>query len=93
MTEYKKIPTTYETWKAINISHPELKVFSSYSAPDGDCFGNPDKCEMMTEYGFDGCDYPIIGARTTWDRDSEKPYKRTNESHSYWLCIGVKQDD
>jgi len=88
MSEYKKVPTVYAVWKALKAAHPELKVFSSYSAPDGDQFGNPNVCRMMTEYGFNGTDFPIMGAETTWDRDSENPHKRPNEQHKYWLCVG-----
>ena len=92
MSEYIRIPTSPEVWAVIKVSHPNLKVFSSYSAPDGDSFGNPDECKMMTEYGFEGCDYPIIGAETTWDKKRDKPYERLNEEHIYWLCVVVDCD-
>jgi len=93
MNNYKKITTTPEVWAVIRASHPELKVFSTYSAPEGDQFGDPDVCKMMTEYGFDGCNYPIIGAETTWDRDPDpKSYKRQNEKTIYWLCVGIDNE-
>jgi hypothetical protein len=91
MIEYKKIPTSAEVWAAIKARHPELKVFRSYSAPEGDSFGNPDECKMMTEYGFDGCACPIIGAETTWDKSHDKPY-RLNERCSYWVCVAIDCD-
>ena len=93
MNDYKKIPTSAEVWAVIRARHPELKVFSSYSAPDGDQFGNPDVCKMMTVYGFDGCDFPVIGAETTWDRSPENNYERLNERHIYWICIAENCDD
>ena len=83
------MPTSPEVWAVIKARHPELKVFSSYSAPDGDPYGNPDECKMMTEYGFDGHDYPIIGAETTWDKNHDVPHIRLNEKHNYWLCIAA----
>lgn len=92
MSDYKRIPTSAEVWAVIRARHPELKVFSSYSAPDGDQFGNPDECKMMTEYGFEDCDYPIIGAETTWNKSYDKPYERLNEKHIYWLCVAVDCD-
>ena len=83
----KKVPTTPEVYAVIRASHPTLKVFSTYSAPDGDSFGNPDECVMMTVFGFEDCDYPIIGAKTTWEKDLEDPYIRENEKHEYWLLV------
>ena len=87
MEGYKKVKTTPEVYAVIHASHPTLKVFSTYSAPDGDSFGNPDKCVMMTTYGFADCDYPIIGRKTTWDRNYEKPTARENLDDQYWLFI------
>ena len=89
--EYKKIPTTPEVWAVIKARHHnDLMVFSSYSAPDGDQFGNPDEGRMMTEYGFINADLPLMGADTRWDIDREKPHKRLNERHEYWLCVPIK---
>lgn len=90
---YKKIPTTPEVWSVIRASHRELTVFSSYSAPEGDMFGDPSICKMMTEYGFSDCDVPIIGAETTWKRHPEEQYKRDQEKHKYWLCVGINEDE
>jgi hypothetical protein len=93
MCEYKKIVTTAEVWAVIRARHHEqLKVFSSFSAPEGDHYGNPNEGRMMTEYGFDGADCPLIGADTRWDIDSEKPHKRINERHEYWLCLPIDSD-
>ena len=30
-----RIPTTIDVWRAIRAAHPELKVYISYSAPEG----------------------------------------------------------
>lgn len=85
--DYKKIPTTPEVWAVIRARHhKEMDVFSSYSAPGGDEFGNQCEGRMMTEYGLDGADCPLIGADTRWDIDHEQPHKRINERHEYWLC-------
>lgn len=89
MSDYKKIPTSAEVWAVIRARHTDLKVFSTYSAPDGDQFGNPDQCVMMTEYGIPGADVPLIGAETTWEKDPECDYKRVKETHRYWLCTWV----
>jgi hypothetical protein len=86
-----RVPTSYEVWKAIRYAHPDMKVFGSFSAPDGDYFGNPNKGRMLTSYGFANGDHPVIEAETTWDIDREKPWNRINEQHKYWLCIPKKE--
>jgi len=91
--DYKKIPTTPEVWAVIKARHHnDLMVFSSYSAPDGDQFGNHDEGRMMTEYGFVNADCPLMGADTRWDIDREKPNKRLNERGEYWLCVPIDSD-
>lgn len=89
MSDYITIPTSAEVWAVIKARHLELKVFSSYSAPNGDPYGNPDDCRMQTEYGFENADVPIIGAETKWEKDPECDYKRVNESTHYWLCCAI----
>ena len=91
MSDYRRAPTTKEVWAVIHASHPDLKVFGSYSAPDGDRFGNPSQGKMFTSYGLDGGDYPLIEAETTWDIDAAKTYKRNNERHQFWLCLPIKE--
>lgn len=89
---YKRVPTSAEVFSVIRARHPELRVFGSYSAPEGDEFGDPSKGKMFTSFGFDRCDFPIIEAETTWDivlHSSE----RLNETHSYWLCVGVEDEE
>jgi len=91
--EYKKTPTTPEVWAVIKARHhKDLMVFSSYSAPDGDRFGDPDQGRMMTEYGLVNAGCPLMGADTRWDIDREKLHKRINERHEYWLCVPVDSD-
>ncbi len=93
MCDHKKIPTTPEVWAVIHARHhQELTVFGSYSAPDGDYLGNSLEGRMMTDYGFDGADCPLIGIDTRWDIDREKPHRRLNERHEYWLCVPIDTD-
>ena len=90
MTDYRRIPTTANVYGAIRGHHGELTVFSSHSVPEGDQFGDPSRSVMMTEWGFEGADFPTIGIRETWDVAKEEPYK--NVRIEYWLCIGKKDD-
>lgn len=93
MSEYKRVPTGAEVWAVIRARHPELRVFESYSAPDGSGMGDPYKGKMFTSYGFANGDFPVVAAESTWDICEENPFKRENECHQYWLCVPVKQDD
>lgn len=95
MEEYRIIPTSAEVWAVLHARHgKELKVFSTYSAPGGDEFGDPSIAVMFTAYGF-ACadDYPVMEARTTWRVNPEKSYEREGETTEYWLCIPLKSDD
>lgn len=89
MSYHRKIETTLEVWTAIRLAHPQMVVFASYSAPDGDDFGDPNECVMKTEYGFSEGDFPVMGAETRWDKDHENSSNRLNERHQYWLCVGI----
>ena len=91
MSDYFKIPTTREVWAAVMAAHPDMVVFSSYSAPGGDQF-NVSNGRMFTSYGFNGNDYPIIEAETTWEIDPVNSANRINETHEYWLC-SAREDD
>ena len=84
MSDYHTTPTKPEVWTAIKLAHPELVVFGSYSAPDGE--HGSDRGVMFTSYGFNNCDFPIMEARTEWDIDRSDPATRINEQHKYWLC-------
>lgn len=92
MRDYKRVPTSAEVWAVIRARHPEMRVFGSYSAPDGDHFGDLSKGKMFTSYGFEQGDFPVIEAQTTWDIDKETPLKRVNERHEYWLCLPNREN-
>lgn len=92
MDDYKKIETSAEVWAVIRAKHgKELKVFSTFSDPDGSFCGG-DEATMYTAYGFEGCDTPIIEAETKWTIDRERPHSRTDEKTKYWICLGIEQD-
>ena len=90
MIEYRTVETSAEVWAVIWARHPELRVFSSYSTPDGDQFGDPSKGKMVTSYGFNQADFPLIEAETTWDIEGDPLHRRKNEKHRYWLCCPVE---
>lgn len=93
MSNYQRISTSPEVWAVIRARHhADLRVFESYSAPEGDHFGDPCKGRMCTAYGFPGGSYPLMMAETTWDI-TEQSHVRQNEQHQYWLCIPQKDDD
>lgn len=93
MGEYKELPTSSKVWAVIKARHhDQLKVYSSYSAPNGDFYGNPNEGIMITEYVLIGADYPLMGAETRWDINHETPYERINERHKYWLCLPIDSD-
>lgn len=77
---YKRVKTSYAVWSAIRKQHPELRLFSSYTAPE--------KGITFTSYGFPGSDFPIMEAETTWDTNAYG-----DETHQYWLCLPVANND
>ncbi len=89
--EYRQVKTSPEVWAVTKIAHPDLVVFSSYSAPDGDFYGNPDVCKMFTEYGLPNSPMPLIGAETTCNRNPDRA-GRENEQHRYWFCIPLADE-
>jgi hypothetical protein len=82
MSDYRIVETSAEVWAVIRARHPELRVFGTASF-EGD---------MFTSFGFSKADYPLIEARTTWERDPEDQYRRINERHRYWLCLPIKEE-
>lgn len=82
---YPCIETSAEVWAVIHARHKDqLKVFSSFSDPGGTQFGGPGiEGRMETCYGIDGADYPLIGARTTWEIGDGG--QRRNERSVYYL--------
>ena len=95
MSDYTRILTTKEVCQEMMNAHrDELCVFSGFSAPSGNYLtGNMGEGEMLTEYCFKGCDFPTIGAQTNWEINRSKPYERINETHKYWICVGIKDND
>jgi len=86
--DYIKIVTNKDVWQSIkNVHHKQLKVFSSYSATEGDRFCDPDLAVMETSYGLKDSDYPLMCSRTTWSVNRENLYKRDNETNEYWLYV------
>lgn len=91
---YQCLSTTPEVWAVIYARHKDdLKVFSSFSDPHGTQFGGGGtQGRMETCYGIDGADYPLIGARTTWDIGEEG--RRINSRTEHFLfAIEKVQDD
>ena len=93
MSEYIKVPTSAEVLAVIHARHPDMTVFSSYSAPDGDRFGNPQTGVMQTAFGFKNGDYPVIETRATWDISDKSPNWRERVKNEYWLCLPKKESD
>jgi len=91
--QYKRIKTSVEVWRAIKAAHPDLVVVSTFSAPDGDPYGNPSEGRMFTEYGFQKADCPLMGADTRWDIDRDNPLNRNNLREEFWLCTPEKDDE
>lgn len=87
MTDYIKIPTSAEVWAVIRARHPEMVVFSTYSAEHGDIYGDPSKGKMITSYGFESGGFPVIEAQTTWDIETDRFPDRKNLKTEYWLCL------
>jgi len=93
MSNWHHINTSAEVWAVLHARHrKELTVFATFSDPDGEYTGRSQGC-METTYGFKGCEYPLMEARTTWTIDPEQPHKRIDEQHQYWLCLPIKEID
>jgi len=95
----KLVKTTVEVWQAIRDAHPELIVFGSFSDPTGSFpDGFHGNAKMMTQYGFEGQEIPVIMAETTWQIPSEgwggghSLLERENEYDRYWLCFPPQEN-
>ena len=93
MTNHTKIPTSPEVYRAIHAQHPDMKVASSLSEPQGSRFGNPNDCQLFTEWYIPDTDYPIVGSRVTWTKDHDDFGNRIDEKWEYWLCIGIEDNE
>jgi len=92
MSKTIKIPTSREVYAVIHARH-KLKVFSSFSNPNGNQFGGSGEVgEMWTQWGFDNAHWPLLEARTTWTINHEKPHERIDEIHEYWLLMAVPEE-
>jgi hypothetical protein len=87
--------TSAEVWAVLRARHAQaMTVTSSFSDPTGTFNGGPGEHGVMeTTYGLDGADYPLIGARTTWRVNPEKPSERIDERHAYFLFVTMKEDE
>lgn len=92
--EFERIPTSPEVYAVIRARHgSQMTVYATFSDPDGTFNGGPgERGRMETVWGIEGCDFPILEARTTWDIDPDQSHKRINEKHEYWLLIGRKEE-
>lgn len=87
MTRYTKITTSAEVWAVLKARHgAQMRVYGSYSAPEGDHMGDPTQAVMMTEYAFADAQWPLMGARTTW-QVGDYSFPRQTEQSEYWLCV------
>lgn len=95
MNSFFGISTSAEVYAVIFARHRDrLTVFSSFSDPAGTFNGGPGEVgRMHTTWGFQGCEWPLLEARTEWQIDPEQSYKRINEKHEYWLCMPVGEKE
>lgn len=95
MSTHKRVITSPEVWAVIKARHhADLQVFSTFSDPNGE-YGGPEHCQMRTEYGLPGADFPLMGALTMWglEQMDDGSTKRVNEHTHYWLCVNTKDDE
>ena len=54
MNDYKRIPTSFEVWAVLVAHHlPALRIYGSYSAPEGEMIGGKLLAVIKTEYAFE----------------------------------------
>ena len=87
MSEWQETETTREIAEALRRAH-DLCVYGSYSAPDGDEFGDPDEARMMTLWALPGTDYPLLKQETRWPVGCHHERTTTN-----WLCVAIGSYD
>lgn len=92
---YQCLTTSPEVWAVIHARHKDdLKVFSSFSDPQGTQFGGGGTLgRMETCYGIDGADYPLIGARTSWDIGDNNERKNIRTEHYLFAIEKVTNDE
>lgn len=90
--EYRKVPTSAEVYAVIHATHRgDLKVYGTVSEPDGNPWGDPDDCRMVTDWMLTGGEGPFIGAESRWTKGEN--HKSDNEQHTYWLWLPVEPED
>lgn len=78
--------TSAEVWAVLRARHGRvLKVFSTFSDPECGC--------METTFSLPSAGYPLIGARTTWKPNPERPGERIDEQHEYFLFVAMKETE
>jgi hypothetical protein len=66
------------------IHQADLTVFASFSNPSPSELQH--ECEMLTEWCFKGCDYPLIKYSRRWSHLDQEG----TETHSYWIAACFK---
>lgn len=91
-----KLTTTGDVYWAILKAHAnDLTVFETFSDPDGSFTGGS-RGEVLTVWGLKGSDFPIMGARTTWDivrveiGGADWVATRANQVTEFWLCKNLE---
>lgn len=94
MSDYSRLITSAEVYAVIMAKHrDQMAAFETFSDPEGTFNGGPGEVGRMdTVWGIDGCDYPILEIQTRWDIDPEQPYKRINQTHSYFLLMAEREE-
>lgn len=88
MSDVKWVRTDKHVYGAIYREHnKELTTFASFSNPTPSYIQH--KCEMLTEWGFKGADYPLIKAVTRWDHEN----RDATEEHAYYIAAPVKDTE
>ena len=93
MNDCKRITTSLEVWAVLMARHgEELRIYGSYSAPEGEMVGEKLTAVMKTEYAFEDGRWPIMGRRTTWEV-GDTTWPRKSERNEYWLCVRTEAQD
>lgn len=84
----KWIKTDKHVYGAIYREHHEsFMVFGSFSNPTPSEIQF--KCEMLTEWGFKGADFPLIKCVNRWDHEDRKG----TETWDFFIACPKKDDE
>ena len=93
MNDYNRIPTSFEVWAVLMAHHAKaLRVYGSYSAPEGEMIDGKLLAVMRAEYAFEDGRWPMIGISTTWEVGGAT-WPRKSERNEYWLCVRTEAQD